>query len=108
MLLDTNIEEVSGRVASVFAAHPVRRAWLFGSFARGEQTPGSDIDFQCEIEPDARFGMFAMGQLIVDLQRVLGREVDIVTAPIDRIDSPAFRENLLEERVLVYDGKKER
>ncbi len=54
----------------------VRRIGIFGSYARGEQTPSSDVDILVEFERP-------MGWEIVDLHRyleeILGLEVDLVT-----------------------------
>ena len=37
-------EQMTQRIAEYFKTQPVLKAWLFGSFARGEETPESDVD----------------------------------------------------------------
>lgn len=37
-------EDIKTTIAEYFKTQPVLKAWLFGSFARGEETPDSDID----------------------------------------------------------------
>lgn len=62
------------KLASQHGASNVR---VFGSAARGEANAGSDIDFLVELEPDRT--LFDLGALLMDLQDLLGRKIDIVT-----------------------------
>ena len=57
-----------------YGAYNVR---IFGSVARGENEPDSDIDFLVDLEPDRT--LFDMGGMLMDLQDLLQRKVDIVT-----------------------------
>ena len=59
------------------AQHGARNVRVFGSAARGELTPESDVDFLVDLEPDR--SLFDLGGLLVDLQGLLGREVDVAT-----------------------------
>lgn len=52
---------------------------VFGSVARGEETPESDIDFLIDYDLEKITPWFPVG-LIHDLQDFLGREVDVVSA----------------------------
>jgi hypothetical protein len=61
-------------IATKYGAYNVR---VFGSVARGEAGPNSDVDFLVELEPDR--SLFDLGGLLMDLQALLGREVDVVT-----------------------------
>lgn len=62
------------RVAAQHGAFNVR---VFGSVARGEADPDSDVDFLVDLEPDR--SLLDLGGLLMDLQDLLGREVDVVT-----------------------------
>ncbi len=62
------------RIASRRGAHNVR---VFGSLARGDALPDSDADFLVDLEPGR--SLFDLGGLLMDLQRLLGRPVDVVT-----------------------------
>ena len=53
-----------------------RNLKVFGSVARGEEGPESDIDFLVEMEPGRN--LLDMGRLLMDLQDFLGCKVDIV------------------------------
>ena len=72
-LLTTNREEIL-RTASRYGARNVR---VFGSTARGETRTESDVDFLVELEPGR--SLFDLGGLLMELQELLGREVDVVT-----------------------------
>ena len=57
---------------------------LFGSVARGDATPGSDVDLAAELDPEARIGMFAIGALERRLTELLGRRVDLLSEPVEK------------------------
>jgi hypothetical protein len=57
--------------------HGARNVRVFGSFARGEAGPESDLDLLVDMEPGR--SLFDMGELMLDLRDLLGRKVDIVT-----------------------------
>jgi uncharacterized protein len=71
-LLEGKRDEIL-RTANQHGAHSIR---VFGSVARGEAGPDSDIDFLVEME-DGR-SLLDLGRLLVELQDLLGRRVDIV------------------------------
>lgn len=50
---------------------------VFGSAARGEAGADSDIDFLVDLEPGR--SLFDLGGLLMDLQQLLGRDIDVVT-----------------------------
>ncbi|MBK7429121.1 MAG: XRE family transcriptional regulator [Saprospiraceae bacterium] len=53
----------------------IKKAWIFGSFARQEVTPGSDIDVA--IEADSSFGYFELADLQHEAEKVINRKVDV-------------------------------
>jgi len=59
----------------------VTRLRLFGSMARGEAGPESDIDLIAEIDHSAKFSLIDHVGLEYDLGDLLGHQVDISTAP---------------------------
>lgn len=78
------------RVAASRGAHNVR---VFGSVARGEAGPDSDVDFIVEMEPDR--SVLDLSELILDLQDTLGCRVDVVEI---RRPSP-YAEEIVREAV---------
>ena len=71
-------EAMTQTIAEYFKSQPVLKAWLFGSFARGEETPESDVDILVSLDRSSPIGLkfFAMWG---DLERLLNRRVDFVT-----------------------------
>ncbi len=65
---------------------------LFGSVARGEAGPNSDLDFLVDLEPGR--SLLDLGGLLMDLQRLLDRKVDVVTEAGLR---PRIRPRILKE-----------
>jgi predicted nucleotidyltransferase len=70
----------------------IRHVCLFGSLARGEAGPDSDIDLVAELDPDARVGLF---RLIGLERRLLDRNVDLLPEPIEQ---PRLRANVDRDR----------
>lgn len=64
-------------ILKLASQHGVRNVRVFGSAAHGEADGDSDIDFLVELEPDRT--LFDLGALLMDLQDLLGRKIDIVT-----------------------------
>ena len=56
---------------------PIEKAWVFGSFSRGEQRPDSDIDILITFVPNTKMGLQFFG-MIDDLEKLLNRSVDLV------------------------------
>lgn len=61
-----------------FATEPVEKAWIFGSYARGEETPESDIDILVRYTKDTCLGLFGIAKLTEKLENLLGKRVDLV------------------------------
>ena len=66
-------------ILSLAAQHGARNVRVFGSAARGDAGPDSDVDFLVDLEP--RRSLLDLGGLLMDLKELLGREVDVVTEP---------------------------
>lgn len=64
-------------ILRIAARHGVRNIRVFGSAARGEATEDSDLDLLVEVGPHPS-SWFPSG-LILDLEELLGRKVDVVT-----------------------------
>lgn len=80
------LADISSALTRVLPRYDVREAYLFGSFARGEQTPDSDIDLRLACGDSMTFG--ALYQLSLELEDELGRKVDIVTNPPQHMVPP--------------------
>jgi len=86
-------------IADYFMTQPVVKAWLFGSFARGEETPISDIDILVQFD-DGGVSLLKHAAMICDLERILDRPVDIVPEGTLR---PRVRESIDQDKKLIYE-----
>lgn len=81
-------------IRSLAAKRRVNRIRVFGSVARGEDTSDSDVDFL--VSPKANCGLFNLGGLQIELEELLGIEVDVVS---DRSVPVALRDELEAEAI---------
>lgn len=86
------VAERRADIRQIAAKHGVTRLRVFGSVARGEARPESDIDFLIDVGPTTS-AWFPAG-LIQDLERLLEHRVDVVT---EQALHPALREAVLRE-----------
>ena len=84
--------EVTETVRRVATRHGVRSVRVFGSAARGEQGPDSDLDLLVDMEP--KRSLLDLVGFVQDLEEELGRRVDAVT---EKALSPYLRDRILEE-----------
>lgn len=88
------------RLAELCRRHGIRRLAVFGSAARGELRPESDLDLLVEFEPGRPVGLRFI-TVADELGEVLGRKVDLNTAGFL---SPHFRDKAVREAVPLYDA----
>lgn len=86
------------QIAEYFKTQPVLKAWLFGSYARGEQTKTSDVDIL--IRPEGSVGLFKLSGMHLDLQDLLKVDVDLVT---EKGLLPFARKNADHDKILIYE-----
>ncbi len=94
MTLRQLIEEKRDDIVNIAAKHGAKNVRLFGSVARGDDRPDSDVDLLVDVGPTTS-SWFPAG-LILDLEQVLGRPVEIVT---EKGLNPLIREHVLQEAV---------
>jgi uncharacterized protein len=75
------------------------RLALFGSAARGDLGPESDVDLLIQVDPACPFGLFAFLDLKADLAAILGRPVDLAFPDAMR---PRLREAVLRDAVEIF------
>ncbi len=76
MAIDPFLEANREEILRICCKHGARNVRVFGSFARGEAGPGSDVDFLVDVGPE--HSAFSPGGLLMDLEELLDRQVDIV------------------------------
>ena len=73
------LDEIRAKREEIYAiarAHKAKKLWVFGSCARKEETPESDVDFLVEFVPATT--IFDYVKLKDSLSQVLGKNVDVV------------------------------
>ena len=89
-----SIREHRDEIMRLAARHGAGNVRLFGSVARGEDTPESDVDLLVDVTGDTT--PWFPGSLVADLEKLLGRRVQVV---IRRSLSPLIRDAVLRKVV---------
>lgn len=71
-------ELMTQTIADYFKTQPVLKAWLFGSFARGEETPESDVDILVQFDHGRPIGLLRYAGMWREIEELIGRKVDLV------------------------------
>lgn len=91
------IDEIKRIVTPIAEQYGVSRVYLFGSYARGEATPSSDLDFR--VDKGKLRGLIQLGGLYCDLEERFDKKLDLLTtASLD----PKFLERISSEEILIY------
>ena len=96
MITIQTLAEKRGQIARLAEARRVYDVRVFGSVARGDNTPASDVDFLVRPQPGCT--LFDLGGFLMDVQDLLGCPVDVVT---DEALKPRLRSRVLAEAVPV-------
>ncbi|PIV52001.1 hypothetical protein CO115_02205 [Candidatus Falkowbacteria bacterium CG_4_9_14_3_um_filter_36_9] len=91
------IEELKEKIIPILKANDVVRSSVFGSFARGEDTPESDIDLLVELEDNK--SLLDMVHLKNELEDFLRRKVDIIT--YDSVN-PRLKDYIFRDEIKIY------
>lgn len=100
------LNEIQAIIRPILQNHGVSRAYLFGSYARGEATGQSDIDLR--IDGGRIKSMFGLGALYHDLTQALKKPVDLVTTEAlnhdaNKVRTEDFRVRIKEDEKLIYE-----
>lgn len=99
--MNDDIRHISAVISGVLEPYDVKAAFLFGSFARGEQNEESDIDLRLVCGSSMTYGVLL--RISEELEQALERDVEIVTNPPERM-RPRFWESIKDEEVLLYEA----
>ena len=93
-------QEIKRVIAEYFKTQPVLKAWLFGSYSRGEQCEDSDVDILILVDRSQPVGLFKLSGMHLDLQDLLGLPVDLVTVK-GLMDFA--RDSVERDKILIYE-----
>jgi predicted nucleotidyltransferase len=94
MDIRTLLQDRRDDIRNIAARHGAYNIRIFGSAARGETGPDSDIDFLIDV--GATTSSWFPAGLILDLEEILGRPVEVVT---ERALNPYIRDRVLNEAI---------
>ena len=60
--------DIIPKIQQYLATQPVERAWLFGSFSRGEEREDSDVDILVSIDRSVHVGLIKLSGMLLDIQ----------------------------------------
>lgn len=95
-------KQLIGRLRDYFESLPVEKAWLFGSFARSEESYDSDVDLLVRFKKPNSLDLFDYAGLKIELEDLTGRQVDLVE---EGYILPSAKKRIEEEKVLIYERK---
>lgn len=97
-MMNNNIIEIKRKIRPTLERHGVKKAAVFGSFARGEESRESDVDILIEFQQSNDKSLLDLVALKLDLEDILEKKVDVVEYSTIK---PLLRKNILKEQVLV-------
>jgi predicted nucleotidyltransferase len=90
------------KLRGFFALQPVEKAWVFGSYSRGEETPESDIDILVRFSNTGNITLFKYAGMVNALQQLLNKKVDLVEE--NQLKDFA-KDSADQNKILIYERK---
>ena len=95
-----SIKEIKNKLNPILKKNGVKKAAIFGSYARGDQKNKSDIDIWIELDDEK--SLFDLIGLQLELEKKIRKKVDLGEYCTIR---PRIKENILKEQVLIYEKR---
>ena len=87
-------------IQGYFATLPITKAWLFGSYSRGEESAESDVDILVVFDKNAKISLFKYADIICQLETILNHKVDLVE---EGTLLPFAQETANKDKILIYE-----
>ena len=87
-------------IQGYFATLPITKAWLFGSYSRGEESAESDVDILVVFDKNAKISLFKYADIICQLETILNHKVDLVE---EGSLLPFAQETANKDKILIYE-----
>ena len=87
-------------IQGYFATLPITKAWLFGSYSRGEESAESDVDILVAFDKNAKISLFKYADIICQLETILNHKVDLVE---EGSLLPFAQETANKDKILIYE-----
>ncbi len=100
-MISKEVQTMIPKMRQFFGSQPIKKAWLFGSCSRGEETEDSDVDILVTLDKSEPIG-FKFFAIVDGIEELLGRKVDLVS---DDALLPFARKSVDHDKILVYERK---
>ena len=102
------IQEIRSKIMPILVIYRIPAMYLFGSYARGDATEDSDIDFLIDTTGTELTSLLRLGALYCDLEEAFQKPIDLITVRSIMQESSMesdidFRNTVLKERVRLDD-----
>ena len=106
-----SIDEIKEKLNNVFQKYNLKKAYIFGSYARGEATDTSDVDILIDTADSDIISLIDLSGFRIDCLETLQKEVDVVTVQALEQDdtkqnSYILIKNIMRERIKLYDRER--
>ena len=99
-MVSARVNTMVPKIRAVLSGKPVVRAWVFGSYSRGGETPQSDVDILVQYDNGSSMSLMDISRIMVELSAALGIKVDLVE---DGRLLPFAVESANRDKILVYE-----
>jgi len=93
-------QAILNKLRGFFPAYPVEKAWIFGSYARGEETRNSDLDVLVRFDKNATITLIDYAKIMNNLSDLLHKKVDLVQ---EGTLYEFAQESVENDKILVYE-----
>jgi predicted nucleotidyltransferase len=102
-----SIEELKELIEPIAIRFKLKALWVFGSYARGEATEKSDIDFLIDDKDFNLPSLYDLVNLFNELKLILNKNIDLITtdslfSPRMKKFDPEFIDIVIKERIILY------
>lgn len=94
-------EQIQETVAAYFKDKPVKRVYLFGSYARGDADENSDVDLLVELQENPCVTYFTLGGFLGDMETAFAKQVDLVP---EHSVYPSIRKHIEQDKILLFEA----
>ena len=101
-MMNHNMQQMIPQIQGYLAGQPVSKAWLFGSYSRGEETANSDIDLLVEYTDSDSISLFTISRIATALRKLTGKTVDLVER--NRL-LPFASKSAEQDKIQIYERK---
>ena len=95
-------KSIVNQMQNFFSTQPVEKAWLFGSYSRGEETKNSDIDILVRFDSNETITLFKYAGMVTSLEKLLHTKIDLVEE--GQLKDFA-KDSAEQEKILIYVRK---